>query len=204
MIEYVEDNSMNRELDQLLRSRELIHKYPEFNMLRKSSLRLRMCAKVKTNKEGENEQSIKRGVEVKKIPPAIRTFVDFDYLIVMDYYCWTHETPSHELLFHRALRVIHVEQDEDKKWKSRLEKPLVQDDPITLARFGAECEPTLSAVAEFKSSEEALALIFGPARLALPDGVDGQAEAGQAGEDDGQPQLPRRRSTTRHQAVDEV
>jgi hypothetical protein len=155
MIEYEQNQDFSQAVYEMLADKTIT----EFNPLREYEVKVFALLCIRTDKDGEHVEGTGAPVVCKKISPPFQVLTKGHYLIIGEYYFWTHANEiAQKAALHRALMQIEVEKDDEKKtlkFKSR--KPDIQEFRSTVARFGAWNESLLDFREAFKISAKAFA-----------------------------------------------
>jgi hypothetical protein len=132
--------------------------FREFNAIREQELKVLavICTRTKANGEYIEPKGI--AITCKRVPPVYQLLTNAHYLVVCDYYFWTH-APDREktAALHHALSAISVERTKKGVIKLKTRKPEIQVFRSTLTRFGAWNAPLVDAEEALKISAKAFA-----------------------------------------------
>lgn len=132
-IEYVANDNMMQAVTDLISNEE----YEEFAPIREQELVFLVAAMVKTDNEGEKQNTSGDPVIVRRVGPADAVFIQGHFKV---YICQTRWDEANELqqkaMLHRALMKVDVENT-DKGIKIKTRKPDVVTFQQTIIRFGA-------------------------------------------------------------------
>lgn len=154
MIEYEVNAKFAKDVTDMMADASLV----EFNPIREQEVEILTLIKTQTDSKGEHVEPKGNPVVCKKIPPAYQLLTKGKYLIVGDYYFWTHATDLQKnAAIHRALSTVGVERSKKGLIVLKTRKPDVQEFRATIARFGAWNEPLLDAREAFKTAAKSFA-----------------------------------------------
>ncbi len=148
MLEY----EVNKELSNALKDLLDDDSMTEFTNIREHEVIILPCMKIKTDKDGESQESPGEVVQMKKVSPLHRVFIEAHYIMVVDYYGWTHakSTDHQKAMLHKALMRVEVDKDDGGNLKFSARAPDVVEFRATVVRFGAYTEPLLDMREAFK------------------------------------------------------
>jgi hypothetical protein len=127
--------------------------YTEFSQIREQEIKILTEICTRTNEDGEHLECKGNPITCRKIPPQFQTLTDGHYLVVGDYYFWTHASDDQKnAAIHRALSAIDVGLDKKGRIKLKTKKPEIQEFRTTITRFGAWNEPLVDAKEALKIS----------------------------------------------------
>jgi hypothetical protein len=145
--EYEINAEFQKDVNALVEDKTMV----EFNPIREQELRIVAVVCIRTNNEGEHEQPKGCPVKCTKLSPIIRLLTEHHYLVVGDYYFWTHANEiQKKAAIHRALMSINVEKSKTGEIKLKTRKPEIQEHRATIARFGAFSEELVDMKEAFK------------------------------------------------------
>jgi hypothetical protein len=148
MIEYEVNEGFDKDVRRVLDDPSFV----EFNGIRDLEVVILTALVIRTNTEGEHQPGKGCPVVCKKISPLYQLLTEAHYIVVGEYYYWTHVSDvQRDAAIHRALSTILVEKVDDAiKLKTR--KPDIQEFTATIARFGAWNEPLLDVKEVLRSA----------------------------------------------------
>lgn len=155
MTEYEDNHEFTKAVQSMLADKTLT----EFIPLREQNIKLFALLSIRTDAQGEHVEAKGTPIVCKKIPPHFEVLTKGQYLIIGDYYFWTHANEiAQQAALHRALMQIEIEKDEEKKTvKLKSRKPDVQEFSTTVARFGAWNDALLGFREAFRTSAKVFA-----------------------------------------------
>lgn len=149
MIEYEENAEFKAAVEDMLAEKPLV----EFNAIREHEIVVFSLLCVRTDANEEHVQCKGDPIVCKKIPPPLQLLTGGHYLIIGDYYFWTHANKEQQRanLYH-ALMHIEVEESDKGGVKIGTRKPEVRVFRSEVTRFGAHNELLLDFREAFKQS----------------------------------------------------
>ena len=153
MIEYEINEQFKKDVEAVVSDT----KFTEFNALRELEVKIAAVVCTRTNNDDEHVPCKGTPITSKKLPPLFQLLTGFHYLVVGDYYFWTHTTDKRKnAAIHGALSSIHVERTKAGSISLKMIKPDIQAHSVTVARFGAYDEPLENCMEAFKRSANLL------------------------------------------------
>ena len=154
MIEYESNNDFSQAVHSMMADKTIT----EFNPLREQDVKVFALLCIRTDSEGEHVEGKGAPILCKKIAAPYEVLTKGKYLIIGEYYFWTHANEvAQKAALHRALMQVEIEKDEEKKTvKFKTRKPEIQEFRSTVARFGAWNDSLLDFREAFKTAAKAL------------------------------------------------
>lgn len=132
------DYDINPKLNEIVNDLLANEAFGEFEDIRNAELRVLAVLRVQTDKEGEHVEKTGIKVELKKIPAMLLPFLEGGYVLVVDYYAFTHYNVTRfEALLHKAMMSIQVEEADGGGWSIKPRKPDIVEYNATISRYGA-------------------------------------------------------------------
>jgi hypothetical protein len=154
MIEYSINAQFQKDVEAVMQS----PKFTEFKLMRELEVRIMPVICTHTNNDDEHVQGKGSPMSCKKLSPLYQLLTDHHYILIGDYYFWTHaDERRRDAAIHSALYSINVERSKAGAIKLKTRKPDINEHSATITRFGAYTEPLENCLEAFKQSAKLFA-----------------------------------------------
>jgi Putative phage metallopeptidase len=137
MTEYEPSKDLDQEIEKLLNDKALT----ALNPIREHDITIFSLLRVRTDSKGEHVEPKGATITCARIPAPYRKIMTGDYLIIADYYYWTHaDGKDRDGTLYHALCHINVENTKNGLIKVGTRKPEIQLFHSELVAYGARNE----------------------------------------------------------------
>ena len=153
MIEFEINAEFAKDVEVVLASKQ----FRSFEPIRESGAKILTAVCIRTDKTGEHQPAKGTPIICKKLPPLYQLLMQAQYIVVADYYYWTH-ADSRKVAgsIHSALASIDIEKDDKGEYKYKTRKPDIREHRVTVENFG----PYTEDLKDFSVAMDAGAKLF--------------------------------------------
>jgi hypothetical protein len=136
MIEYEDNPDFKQAIERMLARTD----YPEFNAIREhEDVNIFGLLCIRTDKDGEHVEGKGDPVVCRKIPAPFQVLTGGQYLLIADYYFWTHADVEQQeaKLYHAFMHIKIEEGKEEGELKFGIHQPDVRAYASEIYHYGA-------------------------------------------------------------------